>query len=89
MLHSCFPELVFIHISYFVMEGFKASGLSHVCKQWLGVSKDLVPVRHLSPRILFVVEYGYKLDQRLRWIGFAYLKEEGATPHPVGYRYGL
>ena len=40
-------------------------GLQHVCKLWLEVSKDILPVKHLAPKIVAVNYCGCQLAQRL------------------------
>ena len=60
-----------------------ASGLPQVCKLWLGVSKGMLPLKHLAPQILMAVNY-YCWRQLARWLGWAepaYHVEEGATQH--------
>ena len=47
VLLSCFST-TFLNI---VVEGM-TSGLPQVCKPWLGISKDMLPVKHLAPKIL-------------------------------------
>ena len=67
-----------------------ASGLTQVCKLWFGVSKGMLPVKHLDPQILMAVKYcGRQLAQRLVWAVPAYHKKEGATPHPGVWKHGL
>ena len=66
------------------------SGLPQVYKLWLGVSKGMLPVRHLAQKILLAVNYcGRQLARRLWWAAPAYHEKEGATPHPVVRKHGL
>ena len=59
------------------------SGLQQVCKLWFWVSKSMLPVRHLAPKILMAVNYcGHQLARRFGWVVHAYHKKEGASPHP-------
>ena len=60
------------------------SGLSHVCELWLGVSKGMLPVKHLSQRIVKIMAVNYCGRQVGRMLGraaSAYHKKDGATPH--------
>ena len=53
------------------------SGLPKVCKLWLGVNKGMLPVKHLAPKILMIMEINYcgrQLAQRLGWAASAYHK---------------
>ena len=68
------------------------SGLPHVCKLWLGVSKGLLPMKHLTPRILKIMEDNYywcQLARRLGWVVPACHKKDGATPHPGVCKFSL
>ena len=59
------------------------SGLPQVCKLWLGVSKGMLPVKHLAPKILIAANYcGHQLAPRIGWMATACHKKEGLTPHP-------
>ena len=43
-----------------------------------------------SMKVLMAIDYcGHQLARRLGWPAPAYLKEEGATPHPGIFRHGL
>ena len=67
-------------------------GLPPACKLWFGVSKGMIPVRHLAPKILKIMAVNYcgcQLDGRLTWVAPAYHKNEGATPHPGACMFGL
>ena len=51
------------------------SGLPPVCKLWLGVSKGMLPVRRLAPKIVKVMAVYYcgcQLARRLEWAAPAY-----------------
>ena len=57
-------------------------GLLTFCKLWYGVSKGILPVKDLAPKILMAVDNcRHQLARRLRWVAPTYLKKEGATPH--------
>ena len=59
------------------------SGLPQVCKLWLGVSKGMLPVKHVARKILMAVNYcGRQLAQRLGWVSPAHNQKVGATQHP-------
>ena len=61
------------------MVDINTSGQSLVCKLWIGVSKGMLPVRHLAPKIHMAVNYcGSQLDRRLGWAAPASDKKEGA-----------
>ena len=58
-------------------------GLPHVCELWFGVCNGMLPVRHLTPKILVAVNYcGCQLAQKLGWVAPACHKNDGATPPP-------
>ena len=57
-------------------------GLSQVCKLWLEISMDILPVNHLAPKIVTVNYCGCQLAQGFGWVAPAYHKKEGATPYP-------
>ena len=51
----------------------------------VGVSKGMLPVKHLAPIILKIMAVNYcglQLARRLGWATPAYHKKEGVTPHP-------
>ena len=65
------------------------SGLPQVSKLWLGVSKGMLPVKHLAPKILIAVNYcGRQLARWFVWVATTNHKKEGATPHPRA-RFGV
>ena len=67
-----------------------ASGLPQVSKMWLGISKGVLPVKHLAPKILMTVNYcGRQLAQWLGLAAPAYHTKEGATPHPGVCKHSL
>ena len=58
------------------------SGRPLVCKLWFVVTKGMLSVRHLTPKICMVVNYcGRQLAQRFGWAAPAYLIKEDATTH--------
>ena len=67
-----------------------ATGLSQVCKLWFGVSKGLLAVEHLAPKIFVLVNYcWHQLAGQLGWVTPAYHKKECATLHPGVYKHSL
>ena len=59
------------------------SGLPQVCKLWLGVSKGMLPVKHVAETIRIAVNYcGRQLALGLGWAAPAYHKKKGTTLHP-------
>ena len=58
MCHSYLSRLVFRHISLNCGEGlFGAMALTQFCKLLFGLSKGMLHVEHLTPRILMAVDY--------------------------------
>ena len=54
------------------------SGQPQVCKLWFEVSKGMLPVRLLAPKILMAVNYcGRQLAGRMGWAAPAYHKSDG------------
>ena len=54
------------------------------------VSKGMLPVKYLVPKILMAVNYcGRQLAQRLGWTTPAYHNKEGATPHSGTCKFSL
>ena len=69
-------ELIFHHISNIVVE-VMTLGLSQVCKLWPQVSKGMLPVKHLAPKILKIMAVnncGCQLTRRLVWAVTDYTK---------------
>ena len=64
-----------------------ASGLTQVCRLWLDMSKGMLPVWHLAPKIMAVNHCGRQLVRR--WAAPAYHDKEGATPHTVACTFSL
>ena len=61
---------------------FRTSRPAQVCKLWLGVSENMLPVKHLDPRIPIAVDYcGRQLDLNLGWVA-PVNHNKGANPHP-------
>ena len=55
-------------------------GLPQVCKLWFGVRNGILPVKHITPKILKAVNYcGRQLSRRLGWAAPANHKKEGAA----------
>ena len=76
--------------SWFFATFLKIVGLPLTCYLWLGVSKGMLPVRHLAKKILMAVNYCvHQLFRRLGWSAPAYHKKEGAIPHPVAHKHSL
>ena len=66
------------------------SGLAQVCKLLFAISRGMLPVKHLAPKILMAVYYwGRQLAQRLGWAAPAYRRREGATPHLGACKHSL
>ena len=68
------------------------SGLPQVCKLILGVSKGMLPVKHLAQKILKIMAVNYcgrQLARRLGWAAPAYHKNKRATPHPGACKLSL
>ena len=64
------------------------AGQPQVSKLWLGVSKSMLPVKHLAPKIIMAVNYyGRQLDSR--FLAPAYCKKEGATLHTEAHKCSL
>ena len=69
-------------------------GLPQVCYLWLRISKGMLHVRHLAPKILMAVNYcGRQLAEGLGLAAPAYHRKgatmEGATPHPGSCKFSL
>ena len=89
MWRSCLPELVSPTFLKIVVD-VPNLGLPQICKLWIGVGKDILPVRHLAPRILNELNYcGRQLARRLGWAAPAFHKEKDATPHPGTCKHSL
>ena len=59
---------------------------------WLGVSKGMLPVRHLAPTILKIMVVNYCGRQPARWLGWAapaYHKTGCSTLHPGTHMHSL
>ena len=68
------------------------SGLPLVSKLPLGVSKGMLPVKHLVPKILKIMAVNYcgrQLARRLGWAAPAYHKKEGVTLNPGACKFSL
>ena len=86
---SAFPSWFFTTVLIIVVE-IMTLGLPQVCKLWLGVSKGMLPVKHLAPQILMTVNYcGCQQAQRLAWVEPACHIQEGAIPHPGACKHNL
>ena len=84
-----FPSLFSTTFLQIVLE-VMTSALPQVCKLLLGVSNGMLPMKHLSPKILMAVNYCRRqLARRLGWAAPAYHKKEGAIPHPGVYMRSL
>ena len=60
------------------------SGLPQVCKLLLGVSKGMLPVKHVAQKILKVMAVnhsGHQLARRLGWVAPAYHEQDGIREH--------
>ena len=55
----------------------------------VGVSKRILSVKHLAPKIMAVNYCGRQLARRLAWAAPAYHKKEGATPRPGACKLSL
>ena len=63
-----------------IVQIFRASGLPHVCKLWLMVSKGMFPVIRLAPDIPMAVDYyGCRLARRQLLATPAFLGAKCAT----------
>ena len=66
------------------------SGLPQVCKLLFEVSKDMLCVEHLAPKVLMAVnDRGRQLTRRLGWAVPSYHKKEGVTIHPAMHKHSL
>ena len=84
-----FPTLFSTTFPKIVIE-VMTSGLPQVCKLWLWVSKGMLPVKHLEPKILMAVNYcGRQLARRLGLVAPAYHKKEGVTQYPAACKFSL
>ena len=86
MLSGCgvpvFPNWFSITFLIIVVE-VMTSGLPHISKLWLGVSKGMLPVKHIAPKILMAVNNcGQQVAHRLDLAAPAYYEIEGTSLHP-------